>query len=230
MTAEPGDEVGRDDEAGSGDASGTGDDAAGLDDARAMGVATAQALGIDAAAVLVWLLAVEGLIADLLNRAAFTQWLPAAAGRGPGVTWPAALPLIRPDHVLYRGLTAVDVACALDDGTTRVHMLSRSGTLPRVQVEAGQLVDPPAHLTEDAVIARAVWSELTAETVLGLLDRELNRFGFSRSEILSDAAHAAHWADPLADPAVRTAVELARYELLVGFELTPEQLRYNATR
>jgi len=36
--------------------------------------------------------------------------------------------------------------------------------------------------------------------------------------------------DPLADPAVRQAVEQARYELLVGFELTPEQLRYNATR
>lgn len=36
--------------------------------------------------------------------------------------------------------------------------------------------------------------------------------------------------DPLADPAVRQAVERARFELLVGFELTPEQLRYNATR
>lgn len=36
--------------------------------------------------------------------------------------------------------------------------------------------------------------------------------------------------DPLADPAVRAAVEQARYELLIGFELTPEQLRYNATR
>jgi hypothetical protein len=36
--------------------------------------------------------------------------------------------------------------------------------------------------------------------------------------------------DPLADPAVRAAVDRARFELLVGFELTPEQLRYNATR
>lgn len=36
--------------------------------------------------------------------------------------------------------------------------------------------------------------------------------------------------DPLADPAVRAAVERARFEVLVGFELTPEQLRYNATR
>jgi vancomycin resistance protein VanJ len=31
----------------------------------------------------------------------------ADAGRGPGFTWPAPLPVIRPDHVLYRGLTAV---------------------------------------------------------------------------------------------------------------------------
>lgn len=31
----------------------------------------------------------------------------ADAGRGPGFTWPAGLPLTRPDHILYRGLTAV---------------------------------------------------------------------------------------------------------------------------
>ncbi len=36
--------------------------------------------------------------------------------------------------------------------------------------------------------------------------------------------------DPMADPAVRAAVERARFEFLVGFELNPEQLRYNATR
>lgn len=36
--------------------------------------------------------------------------------------------------------------------------------------------------------------------------------------------------DPLSDPLVRAAVERARFELLVGFALTPEQLRYNATR
>ena len=36
--------------------------------------------------------------------------------------------------------------------------------------------------------------------------------------------------DPMADPAVRSAVEPARFELLVGFELTADQLTYNATR
>lgn len=36
--------------------------------------------------------------------------------------------------------------------------------------------------------------------------------------------------DPMADPTVRAAVLRATFEVLVGFELTPEQLRYNATR
>jgi hypothetical protein len=36
--------------------------------------------------------------------------------------------------------------------------------------------------------------------------------------------------DPLADPTVRAAIERASFELLVGFQLTEEQLAYNATR
>ena len=36
--------------------------------------------------------------------------------------------------------------------------------------------------------------------------------------------------DPMADPAVREAVARATFQHLVGFQLTPEQLRYNATR
>lgn len=36
--------------------------------------------------------------------------------------------------------------------------------------------------------------------------------------------------DPMADPTVRTAVIRASFELLVGFQLTEDQLRYNATR
>lgn len=36
--------------------------------------------------------------------------------------------------------------------------------------------------------------------------------------------------DPLADPAVKAAIDRATFELLVGFQLTEEQLRYNATR
>jgi hypothetical protein len=36
--------------------------------------------------------------------------------------------------------------------------------------------------------------------------------------------------DPLTQPEVRTAVAQATFELLVGFQLTDEQLQYNATR
>ncbi len=36
--------------------------------------------------------------------------------------------------------------------------------------------------------------------------------------------------DPLADPAVRAAVTRATFEFLVGFQLTQDQLAYNATR
>jgi len=36
--------------------------------------------------------------------------------------------------------------------------------------------------------------------------------------------------DPLSDPAVRTAVANATFEHMVGFQLTMDQLRYNATR
>ena len=36
--------------------------------------------------------------------------------------------------------------------------------------------------------------------------------------------------DPMADPAVRAAVDRARFEVLLGFQLDPDQLRYNATR
>lgn len=36
--------------------------------------------------------------------------------------------------------------------------------------------------------------------------------------------------DPLSDPAVRAAIQRATFELLVGFQLTEDQLAYNATR
>ena len=36
--------------------------------------------------------------------------------------------------------------------------------------------------------------------------------------------------DPMSDPTVRTAVQRASFEFLVGFQLTQEQIAYNATR
>lgn len=52
--------------------------------------------------------------------------------------------------------------------------------------------------------------------------RELTR---ERKPGAADAA-----IDPLADPAIRIAVARATFEHLIGFQLTEEQLRYNATR
>lgn len=43
-------------------------------------------------------------LTDLLSDA------QADAGRGLGFTWPAAMPVTRPDHVLYRGLTAASAS------------------------------------------------------------------------------------------------------------------------
>jgi hypothetical protein len=36
--------------------------------------------------------------------------------------------------------------------------------------------------------------------------------------------------DPMSDPVVRDAVARATFEQLIGFQLTQDQLRYNATR
>jgi hypothetical protein len=44
------------------------------------------------------------------------------------------------------------------------------------------------------------------------------------------AGEAEAAIDPLADPAVRASVASATFEHLIGFQMTREQLRYNATR
>ena len=44
----------------------------------------------------------------------------------------------------------------------------------------------------------------------------------------ADDADAA--LDPLTDPEVRAAIQRASFELLIGFQLTEDHLRYNVTR
>ena len=44
------------------------------------------------------------------------------------------------------------------------------------------------------------------------------------------AGEAEAAIDPLSDPAVQKAVANATFEHLVGFELTHDQIKYNATR
>ena len=44
------------------------------------------------------------------------------------------------------------------------------------------------------------------------------------------AGEAEAASDPLADPAIRTAVANATFEHLIGFQMSSDQLKYNATR
>jgi hypothetical protein len=44
------------------------------------------------------------------------------------------------------------------------------------------------------------------------------------------AGEAEAAIDPLSDPAIRSAVANATFEHLIGFQLTTDQLKYNATR
>jgi len=44
------------------------------------------------------------------------------------------------------------------------------------------------------------------------------------------AGEAEAAIDPLADPAVQKAVANATFEQLVGFQLSQDQIKYNATR
>ena len=62
---------------------------------------------------------------------------------------------------------------------------------------------------------------LTTETVREEVAR-------GRMVIPANVHHAA--LDPMADPKIRAAVARHSFEVLVGFQLTPEQLAYNATR
>lgn len=62
----------------------------------------------------------------------------------------------------------------------------------------------------------------SAATLPAEIRREITR---ERKPGDADAA-----LDPMSDPKVRAAVSRASFELLVGFQLTPEQLVYNARR
>lgn len=70
--------------------------------------------------------------------------------------------------------------------------------------------------TATASVSRA------AATISDEIERKINR---KRKAGDADAA-----IDPMADPAVRAAVNQASFELLVGFQLSQDQLAYNATR
>lgn len=93
-----------------------------------------------------------------------------------------------------------------------------------VAKRVGQVVlDFPAGAARaQARVTGTVRVAKSAVTLPAEVQRELTR---ERKPGDADAA-----VDPLADPAVRAAVTRASFEHLVGFQLTPAQLRYNATR
>jgi hypothetical protein len=102
---------------------------------------------------------------------------------------------------------------AVVQGGTNV--VSKSVTNAGLRFEDGQLRASTTG-TSTATVNRA------AATLPDDIRRQITR---ERKPGDADAA-----IDPLSDPAVREAVRRASFELLVGFQLSQEQLAYNATR
>jgi hypothetical protein len=95
------------------------------------------------------------------------------------------------------------------------NVVSKSVSRVGVHFDAGQ-IRATTRGTAAATISRAA----------AMLPEEVRR-QVTRERKPGDPAAAI---DPMADPKVRDAVRAASFELLVGFQLTPDQLKYNATR
>lgn len=130
--------------------------------------------------------------------------------------------------VLGAGLTAVDIACALDGSDTTVHLISRSGKLPRVQVDAVSQKYSARLLTEESIESLRRANELTAASVLDLVDAEMAYFG-NGLDMLSDSSELArHWDWPLGDPsdlACHNALSATNHALNTAFGALPQTER-----
>jgi hypothetical protein len=78
---------------------------------------------------------------------------------------------------------------------------------------------------QDRVTTSAQGSSTIARSAASLPEDVRAQITRKRKAGEEDAA-----VDPLSEPGVRAAVARASFELLVGFQLTPDQLQYNATR
>jgi hypothetical protein len=78
---------------------------------------------------------------------------------------------------------------------------------------------------QDRVTTSALGSAAIARAAATLPEDVRRQITRRRKAGEEDAA-----VDPLSEPGVRAAVARASFELLVGFQLTPDQLQYNATR
>lgn len=78
---------------------------------------------------------------------------------------------------------------------------------------------------QDRATASAQGSSVIARSAATLPEEVRQQITRRRKAGDQDAA-----IDPMSEPSVRAAVARASFELLVGFQLTPDQLQYNATR
>jgi hypothetical protein len=99
----------------------------------------------------------------------------------------------------------------------------RAGT----SVVAKRVHNVTVHFNEGQVRAQ-VSGQATAS--VGRAAATLSEEARKRLAAKRKAGEEAAAMDPLADPAVRSAVLSATFEALVGFQLTEDQLKYNATR
>ncbi|AKM10785.1 hypothetical protein [Croceicoccus naphthovorans] len=118
----------------------------------------------------------------------------------------------RRDNTGARSVDLPYFVTVLQGGTAVVS--KRVGTV-RVNFAAGQ---DRAQATAQA----GTYVDATAATLPAEIREKITR---RRKAGDADAA-----LDPLADPEVKAAVARATFEMLIGFQLTQEQLAYNATR
>lgn len=145
-------------------------------------------------------------------------------------------------------MTNVRVQCNEDEGAKVYAIVSFDVLAKRTDTSAARQVTLPYFVTvlqggttvaskrvgsvtvnfaagQDRAQAKGTGSAYIDRAAATLPDEVRERITRKRKPGDSDAA-----VDPLADPQIRTAVARATFELLVGFQLTNEQLSYNATR
>jgi hypothetical protein len=132
------------------------------------------------------------------------------------------------DITLFNPPTSRDAA-AIDVVATMTNVRSNCNEAGET-IQAGATFDIQARRSDNRG-AREVVVPYYASVVQGgtsVVSKSVTNVVLRFAERRPGDADAA--IDPMSDPAVRAAVQRASFEVLLGFNLTPEQLRYNATR
>jgi hypothetical protein len=101
--------------------------------------------------------------------------------------------------------------------------VTRGGT----QIQSKQIGRIALHFDDGQLRAQ---SNSTASASIAAADATLPPAVEAKLNRKRKAGDADAAVDPMTDPATRTAVLQASFELLIGFELSSDQLAYNATR